>query len=76
VAEKIEEEVGDLLFSVVNLTRHLGLKAELTLNKASSKFERRFRQVEHIISEQGHKLSEVTLDEMELAWQHVKRNEH
>jgi len=74
-AEKIEEEVGDLLFSVVNLTRHLGLKAELTLNKASQKFERRFRQVEQLISEQGYKRGEATLDEMEQAWQHVKRNE-
>ncbi|WP_392563717.1 nucleoside triphosphate pyrophosphohydrolase [Orbus wheelerorum] len=75
VTEKIEEEVGDLLFSVVNLTRHLGFNAELTLNKASQKFERRFRQVENIISKQGHKLNEVTLDEMEQAWQQVKRNE-
>lgn len=74
-SERIEEELGDLLFSVVNLTRHLGFKAELTLNKASQKFEQRFRQVENIISSQGHKLSDVTLDEMEQAWQQVKLHE-
>lgn len=75
VATKIEEEMGDLLFSVVNLTRHLGLKAELTLNKASQKFEQRFRQVEHIFSEKGRKLNDASLDEMEQAWQDVKRSE-
>lgn len=74
-SERIEEELGDLLFSVVNLTRHLGFKPELTLNKASQKFEQRFRQVENIISSQGHKLNDVTLDEMEQAWQQVKLNE-
>ncbi|WP_392562832.1 nucleoside triphosphate pyrophosphohydrolase [Orbus sturtevantii] len=75
IAERVEEELGDLLFSVVNLTRHLGFKAELTLNKASQKFEQRFRQVENIISKQGRKLNDVTLDEMEQAWQQVKHNE-
>lgn len=75
ISEKIAEEVGDLLFAVVNLTRHLGLKSELTLHKANQKFEQRFRQVEQIIHAQGQKLSDVSLEEMEQAWQNVKLNE-
>lgn len=75
IAEKVAEEVGDLLFSVVNLTRHLGLKSELTLHKANQKFEQRFRQVEHSIKAKGYQLSEVSLEEMEQAWQNVKLQE-
>lgn len=75
VTEKVEEEVGDLLFAVVNLTRHLGLKSELTLHKANQKFERRFRQVEDKIKAKGYQLSDVSLEEMEQAWQDIKLQE-
>lgn len=69
---KLEEEIGDLLFATVNLSRHLGSKAETALQKANDKFERRFRQVEAIIAAQGLTLPEATLDQMEAAWQQVK----
>lgn len=75
IQEKIEEEMGDLLFAVVNLVRHLGLKSEQTLNKANQKFERRFRQVENHFKRKGQQLNEVTLDEMEQAWQNIKQCE-
>lgn len=75
IQDKIEEEMGDLLFAVVNLVRHLGLKSEQTLNKANQKFERRFRQVESHFKHKGQQLCDVTLDEMEQAWQDIKLSE-
>ena len=72
---KLEEEIGDLLFATVNLSRHLGSKAETALQKANDKFERRFRQVEAILSAQGLTTSQATLAQMEDAWQQVKAQE-
>lgn len=73
--EKLEEEIGDLLFATVNFSRHLGSKAETALQKANRKFERRFRQVEQIIAGQGLTMSEAPLEQMEAAWQQVKTRE-
>ena len=73
---KLEEELGDLLFATVNLTRHLGHKAESALQVANRKFERRFRMVEQIVRQSGKTLEQATLDEMEAAWQQVKLQEH
>lgn len=73
--QKLEEEMGDLLFATVNLSRHLGSKAEVALQKANDKFERRFRQVEQIIARQGLEMQEATLDQMEAAWQQIKAKE-
>lgn len=73
---RLEEEIGDLLFATVNLSRHLGSKAETALQKANRKFERRFRQVESIIAAQGLVMSDATLKQMEDAWQQVKQQEH
>lgn len=72
---KLEEEVGDLLFATVNLARHLGTRAETALQKANRKFERRFREVESIIAAQGLDMARATLEQMETAWQQVKRQE-
>lgn len=73
--DKLEEELGDLLFATVNLTRHLGKKAETALQKANRKFERRFRQVEDIIQSEGRQLHQASLEEMEAAWQKIKNKE-
>lgn len=72
---KLEEEIGDLLFATVNLSRHLGHKAENALQAANRKFERRFRQVEAIVQQRGLRLEDATLEQMEDAWQQVKRQE-
>ncbi|HBR3425284.1 TPA: nucleoside triphosphate pyrophosphohydrolase [Klebsiella pneumoniae] len=72
---KLEEEVGDLLFATVNLSRHLGVKAEVALQKANLKFERRFREVERIVAARGLEMTGVDLDTMEEVWQEVKRQE-
>jgi len=73
--ERLEEELGDLLFATVNLTRHLGARAETALHKANLKFERRFRYVEQKIVEQGLTLEQASLEQMEQAWQRVKEDE-
>ncbi|QKJ88460.1 Nucleoside triphosphate hydrolase [Paramixta manurensis] len=73
--DKLEEEMGDLLFATVNLSRHLGKKAETALQKANVKFERRFRQVEQIIAAQGLTMPEASPEQMEAAWQTVKAGE-
>lgn len=72
---KLEEEIGDLLFATVNLSRHLGAKAEMALAKANHKFERRFREVERLIAAQGLAMEQASLEQMEAAWQQVKQQE-
>ena len=69
----VEEEIGDLLFAVVNLSRHLNVDAESALRKANYKFEKRFRAVEQVLAEQQKALTDASLDEMEAAWQQVKQ---
>lgn len=65
-------EIGDLLFTCVNLARHAGLDAETTLRQANRKFEKRFRAMELKLAEQAKTASGATADEMESAWQTVK----
>lgn len=64
-----EDEMGDLLFTVVNLARHLEVDPEVALRRASAKFERRFR---HMESEGP--LQSLALDELEARWQRAKRS--
>jgi len=70
---KTAEEIGDLLFSIVNLTRHLKLDAEQLLTGANEKFSRRFRAVEEQIKSQGKSMPECTLDELDAAWNDDKK---
>jgi MazG family protein len=66
------EELGDLLFSIVNLTRHLKLNAEELLTGATDKFARRFRSVEARIAARGKTMADCTLQELDAAWNAVK----
>jgi ATP diphosphatase len=70
--EAVEEEIGDLLFAVVNLARHTSVNAETALIKANRKFEKRFRQVEQVIEKQGLSMESANIQQMEAAWQHIK----
>ena len=69
---RAEEEMGDLLFSIANLSRKLGIEPEAALRRANEKFTRRFDVMEHAFTDRGKHLGEATLEEMESEWQHAK----
>lgn len=71
----IREEIGDLLFVVANLARHVDADPEACLAAANSKFERRFAGIEAALEQEGRRAAEATLDELEALWQQVKRAE-
>jgi MazG family protein len=73
--ERIEDELGDLLFSVVNLARKLDFDPEQALRSATRKFERRFRAVEAGLIARGLEPAKAGLDAMEAEWQKVKKDE-
>ncbi|MCS6873345.1 MAG: nucleoside triphosphate pyrophosphohydrolase [Pyrinomonadaceae bacterium] len=71
-SEKIEEEIGDLLFVVVNLARKLGIEPETALKKANAKFRERFNKVESELRKVGKSLQEATLEDMDKLWEKAK----
>lgn len=71
--DAIEAEIGDLLFSLVNLCRHLRVDPETALERTNAEFERRFRVIEAGITAEGRQLAETPLDELEARWQAAKR---
>lgn len=73
--QRVHEEIGDLLFAVVNLARHLEADPEAALRHANAKFERRFRQIEAHLARSGRAAAEANLAELEALWQHVKTTE-
>ncbi len=69
----LEHELGDLLFSVAQLARHLGLEAEQCLRTANSRFELRFFTMKKLIRESGRDYDSLSLEELEQAWQSAKK---
>jgi MazG family protein len=69
---KLEEELGDLLFAVVNLTRKARFEAEILLNQATNKFVRRFHAMEGEAARMGKGLGEMSLEEMDGIWERMK----
>ena len=69
----VEEEIGDLLFAMVNLARHLKVDAETALRGGNEKFERRLRHIERRLRDQGRAFSEVGLQELDRLWDEAKR---
>jgi MazG family protein len=72
---KVEEELGDLLFTLVNLARFVKVDPEQALRKANAKFRRRFRYVEETLAGRGLSLAESKIEEMESLWQQAKQRE-
>ena len=66
--ERLQDELGDLLFTCVNLSRKLDIDPETALRHGNTKFERRFRMIEELLLEQGKTPEQSTLDEMESLW--------
>lgn len=69
---RAEEEMGDLLFAIANLSRKLGIEPEAALRRANEKFTTRFDAVEQAFTSRGESISDATLDEMEAEWRRVK----
>ena len=72
--ECIEEELGDLLFALANLSRFVKLNPEDALRRAIHKFEKRFKQVESELASQNKDIHDASLDEMDTIWNRVKKN--
>jgi ATP diphosphatase len=73
--DKVASEVGDLLFAVANLARHLAVDPEGALRGANAKFERRFAHIEARLGADGRAPEGASLDEMEALWEEAKRRE-
>jgi MazG family protein len=73
--DRLEDEVGDFLFVVANVARHLGLDPEAALRRTNSKFERRFKRIEELLTMKGKTPSQSTLEEMDALWDQAKAEE-
>jgi len=71
---RAEDEMGDLLFAITNLSRKLGVEPESALRRANEKFTARFDAMEKAFISRGESLSSATLEEMETEWTEVKRS--
>jgi tetrapyrrole methylase family protein/MazG family protein len=74
VADDLEDEVGDLLFAVVNYARWLHIEPESALRRANTKFATRFAQVEAAAKAQGRTLKEMSVEELDALWEKAKEN--
>ncbi|OGW65117.1 MAG: hypothetical protein A3J72_00845 [Nitrospirae bacterium RIFCSPHIGHO2_02_FULL_40_19] len=71
--KEIEDELGDIFFVLVRISNFVGVNPEDALRKTTSKFIQRFRHIEMKASEQGKKLSDMTLEEMDALWEEAKK---
>ena len=75
-AERMEEEFGDFMFSLINAARVYGINPENALEKTNRKFLRRFSYVEEQATRTGRNLSDMTLEEMDRYWEEAKKEEN
>jgi MazG family protein len=69
---RAEEEMGDLLFAIAQLSRRLGIEPETALRKADDKFTKRFERLEQTVTDAGRVMKDMSLDELEAEWQRLK----
>ena len=70
--ERLEDEIGDMLFVIVNIARYLKIDSESALKRANRKFKARFQYMEGELAKQGKTLEQASLGEMEALWQKAK----
>jgi nucleoside triphosphate diphosphatase len=75
-SEQLQDEIGDLLFAVVNLARKAGVHPSLALDRANQKFERRFQGIERLAAKRGITVSEAGLAVLDSLWDEIKASEH
>ena len=73
--DRLEDEFGDIMFSLVNVARHSGINANIALQRANSKFEKRFRCVECLAKEQGKEIKDIGLEGLQKLWKQAKNAE-
>ena len=73
-AKSIYHELGDMLFTLVNLSRHLDIEAEMSLRSANRRFEQRFKWIERELVGRGLKVTEVNLEELDTLWELAKKS--
>ncbi|MGB7287114.1 MAG: MazG nucleotide pyrophosphohydrolase domain-containing protein, partial [Salaquimonas sp.] len=71
--DRMKDEIGDILFALANLARHLEIDPEAALRGTNQKFRDRFKFIEQHIGESGATLETATLDQMETLWQRAKK---
>ena len=71
--DRLEDEFGDIMFSLVNVARHCGFNADVALRRANAKFEKRFREVERLAAEQGKPLKDIGLEGLQQLWRKAKK---
>ena len=70
--DRLEDEFGDIMFSLVNVACHCGFNANIALQRANNKFEKRFREVERLVKEQGREIKDVGLEGLQKLWKEAK----
>src|SRR5690554_4706129 len=72
--DQIEQEFGDVLFSMINYARFIGVNPETALEKTNKKFIKRFQHMESKLEEKGKKFEDMDLEQMDVYWEHAKKN--
>ena len=72
--KQIEEELGDAIFSLVNLARYLNISAENALRLTNDKFKKRFKYIENALEREGKDFEKTDLDELDKYWNKAKGN--
>ncbi len=73
--ERLEDELGDILFVIANIARHLKIDPEAALRRTNDKFERRFHLMEEMVAKTGQDMAAMSLDDLDQLWNHAKETE-